>query len=171
MHAKHHCVNVWLHFSVMLFISAVFLEGSWGVNWTNPSFLPVKWHPLQSKAADYRSEGKFLNKFIQVLWAINNVLGKLLWHLKQKIFLGFGPVSSATGHDVAVGQTFLTSSLIILFQTSQVRFSSQLSANSCNVQRANQKEAVYFAVNQNQRKRYDGLYDGISPWYKQKHIT
>ena len=84
IHAKHHCVNVWLHFSVMLFISAVLLEGSWGVNWTNPSFLPVKWHPLQSKAADYRSEGKFLNKFIPILWAIKNILGELRWHLEQK---------------------------------------------------------------------------------------
>ena len=153
-HAKQHCR--WLHFAVVLNISTVLLEDSWSVNWTNPSFLPVKWHLLQSKAADYRSEGKFLNKFIQVLWAIKNILGKLLWHLKQKKLFRLWPCFIGNWTRCSWRPNLLDF-ITDHFQTSQVRFSSQLSANSCNVQRANQKKAVYFAVNQNQRKRYDGI--------------
>ena len=68
-----------MHFSVILIISAVLLEDSPVEREVNKPFvLAVKWHLLQSKAADYRSEEKFLNKFIPVLWAIKNILGKLL---------------------------------------------------------------------------------------------
>ena len=134
MHAKHHCVNVWLHFSVMLFISAVFLEGSWGVNWTNPSFLPVKWHPLQSKAADYRSEGSSCISSFQFCGPLKISLENSVDIWNKKIFLGFGVVSSGTGHEVTVVKMpNLLDFISDHFQTSQARFSSQLSADSVHV--------------------------------------
>ena len=115
---------------------AALAEDSWKV-WIGQTLC---WWPWNSICFSWRllsateAKGSSLPNWFKFCGPLKISLENSVDIWNKKIFLGFGVVSSGTGHEVTVVKMpNLLDFISDHFQTSQARFSSQLSADSVHV--------------------------------------